>query len=280
MEPKICLITGATDGLGKLTALALAKKDFHVVIAARQQHKAEALQKEIREATGKDLDWIGGDLGSLRQVRAIADTFRERYSRLDVLINNAGLFADKRAETEDGFEASYQINYLSHFLLTQRLLDRLKKSPQGRVINLSSSVYSVGEFRPDNLQSERKFSVLGTYAASKLLMLMFTKELARRLAGTEVTAYAAHPGIVRTRMMLNSPGAFRIISLLSLPFAISPSKGAETSVHLATSPEVRTLSGQYFTKSKPVKTKNRYDTPANRALLWDLSMQALQAHGV
>ena len=272
----IALVTGATDGIGKVTALELAKRGFRVVMAARNASKAEAIKSEIVAASGtRDVDCLIADLASLRQVRQMAEAFRKRYSMLDALINNAGVFLPTRTETEDGYETTFQVNYLSHFLLTHLLLDPLKKSAQGRIINLSSSVHSVGKFDVHNLQSEKRFSVLGTYSASKLLMLMFTEELAKRLGGTRVTANAVHPGIVRTSMMLRAPGVFRIVSLLSMPFSVAPERGAGTSVHLATSPAVRAMTGQYFTSSRPSAVKNKFDTEENRALLWELSMKAL-----
>jgi retinol dehydrogenase 12 len=278
MRRPICLITGATEGVGKATAAALAKKGFRIVLAARDAAKAEVVVREIAALTGRaGSDYIVADLASLRQTRALAESFTRRYPRLDVLINNAGVFLPERTETEDGFETTYQINYLSHFLLTQLLLSDLEKSEQGRIINLSSSVYAVGRFDPQNLQSEKTFSVLGTYSASKLFMLMFTRELARRLGGTRVTANAVHPGIVRTRMMLRAPGpAFRLMSYLSLPFSISPERGARTSVHLASSPDLEGVSGGYFTRSRRTEAKNRFDTAQNRALLWDLSLESLR----
>src|ERR671934_1857571 len=247
----ICLITGATQGVGKVTALELANKGFAVVVAARSANKAEALAKEIETSTGNtSCDYIVADLRSLGQVRRLAETFRLRYPTLDVLINNAGVFLPTRTETENGHETMFQVNYLSPFLLTNLLLEELQKSAQGRIINLSSSVYAIGKFDPDNLQSEKHFSVLGTYAATKLFVLMFTEELASRLQATSVTANAVHPGIVRTRMMLHAPGALRLVSYLSLPFSISPFEGAQTSVDLASSPEGKGISGKYFTNSK------------------------------
>lgn len=283
MKNLICLINGATDGVGKVTALELAKKGFTIVVAARNPRKAEALLKEIQTSTGNTCsDYIVADLASLGQVRQLAETFRRRYSSLDVLLNNAGVFLPTRTETEDGYETMFQVNYLSQFLLTNVLLDELRKSEQGRIVNLSSSVYSIGKFDPDNLQSvgvgagERHFSVPGTYAATKLFVLMFTEELARRLNGTSVTANAVHPGIVRTGMMLHAPGVLRLVSYLSLPFSVSPHQGARTSVYLASSPEVKGISGQYFTKSKRAPVKNKFDTVANRALLWDLSLNAVE----
>ena len=278
MKNPICLITGATGGVGKVTALELAKKGFTIVVSARNANKAEALRKEIETSTGNtSCEYIVADLGSLGQVRQVAERFRRRYSSLDVLINNAGVFLPTRTETEDGYETMFQVNYLSPFLLTNLLLEELQKSEQGRIINVSSSVYAIGKFDPDNLQSEKHFSVPGTYAATKLFVLMFTEELARRLMATSVTANAVHPGIVRTRMMLQAPGALRLVSYLSLPFSISPVTGARTSVYLASSPEVKGISGQYFAKSKTAPVTNKFDTVENRALLWDLSLNALNA---
>jgi retinol dehydrogenase-12 len=282
MKNPICLITGATEGVGKVTALELAKKGFTVVIAARNASKVEALINEIETSTSNmSCDYIVAELASLSQVRQLAETFRRRYLSLDVLINNAGVFLPARTETEDGYETMFQVNYLSPFLLTNLLLDHLRKSEQGRIINLSSSVYTIGKFDPDNLQSvgERHFSVLGTYAATKLFVLMSTEELAWRLKGTAVTANAVHPGIVRTRMMLQAPGVLRLVSYLSLPLSISPLEGARTSVFLASSPEVSGISGQYFTRSKRAPVKSKFDTAENRALLWDLSLNMAVEHG-
>jgi NAD(P)-dependent dehydrogenase (short-subunit alcohol dehydrogenase family) len=274
MERPICLITGATEGVGRATAVALAQKGFLVVLAARNATKAQAVERAIA-ARGGTADHLRVDLASLQDVRAVAAEFKRRYPRLDVLINNAGVFLPARTETPDGFETTYQINYLSHFLLTHLLRDELEKSAQGRIINLSSSVYAVGRFDVHNLQSERRFSVLGTYAASKLYMLMFTRELAKRLTGTRVTANAVHPGIVRTGMMLGAPGAFRWMSYLSLPFSISPTRGARTSVYLASSPDLAGVSGHYFTRSRRTDARNAFDTEENRALLWELSVTSL-----
>lgn len=277
----IALVTGATSGVGKATTIELAKRGFRVVMVARDAGKADVVRSEVVAACGSNsVDYLIADLASLRQVRQAADAFRKRHPTLDVLINNAGVFLPTRTETEDGYETTFQVNYLSHFLLTHLLLDPLKKSAQGRIVNLSSSVHAVGKFDVHNLQSEKRFSVLGTYSASKLLMLMFTEELARRLGGTKVTANAVHPGIVRTPMMLRAPGVFRIVSLLSMPFSVSPEQGAETSVYLASSPAVRAMTGLYFAKSRPVAARNKFDTEENRALLWELSRKALQVDNV
>lgn len=273
LRKPICLITGATEGVGKATAAELTSKGFTVVLAARNLAKADEVRAEIKATTGGEVEIILADLTSLRTVHQLAKTFKRRYPRLDVLINNAGIFVPTRKVTEDGFEASYQVNYLSHFLLTHLLLDELKKSEQGRIINLSSSVYTVGKFDAQNLQSEKRFSVMGAYAASKLFMLLFSVELAERLKETPITVNAVHPGIVRTQMMLGAPGMFKVVSYLALPFSVSPEKGAATSVYLASSPNVARLSGRYFTSCKPAAIESKFNTDTIRKRLWEISVE-------
>jgi NAD(P)-dependent dehydrogenase (short-subunit alcohol dehydrogenase family) len=209
-------------------------------------------------------------------VRALAETFHRRYPRLDVLINNAGIFSPARIVTGDGFEATYQVNYLSQFYLTHLLLDALKQSNQGRIINLSSNAYSAGKFDPGNLQSEKRFSTIASYAASKLLMLMFAVELADRLRNTRVTANAVHPGVVNTHMLKSATGLFKLIAILATPFAIAPDKGAVTSIYLASSPDVQGISGKYFARCKEAPIKTAFNTRENRERLWNLSMQSLR----
>jgi retinol dehydrogenase-12 len=276
LRKPICLITGATEGVGKATAAELTSKGFTVVLAARNLAKADEVRAEIKATTGGEVEIILADLTSLRTVHQLAKTFKRRYPRLDVLINNAGIFVPTRKVTEDGFEASYQVNYLSHFLLTHLLLDELKKSEQGRIINLSSSVYTVGKFDAQNLQSEKRFSVMGAYAASKLFMLLFSVELAERLKETPITVNAVHPGIVRTQMMLGAPGMFKVVSYLALPFCVYPEKGAATYGYLASSPEVITVSGRYFTSCKSAAIKSKFNTETIRQRLWAKSAEDLQ----
>jgi NAD(P)-dependent dehydrogenase (short-subunit alcohol dehydrogenase family) len=277
MLKPVCLITGATDGVGKATAMALARKGFTIILMARNAAKADAVTKEIGRAAGSAvIDPIIADLASLRQVREAAEAVKRKYSRLDVLINNAGIFSPRRTMTEDGFEATFQVNYLSHFLLTQALLDPLQKSNSGRIINLSSNAHNLGKFDHNNLQAEKGFSSIGAYAASKLFMLMFARELAERLRNTPITANAVHPGVVRTPMLANAKGLFKLISYFALPFAVSPEQGAATSVHLASSAEVERVSGRYFVKSRPQAIKTKFDTKEHRELLWQLSEAGVQ----
>jgi NAD(P)-dependent dehydrogenase (short-subunit alcohol dehydrogenase family) len=276
------LITGATEGVGKATAMELAGKGFTVVLAARNAAKADAVKQQLATSTGNaDCDFIIADLTSLQQVRRLAATFKQRHSKLDVLINNAGVVLAGRTVTEDGYETTFQANYLSHFLLTQLLLDELKRSDQGRIINLTSNVYEFGRFDPSNLQSEKRFSPIGAYAASKLLVLLSTLELADRLRDSRVTANAVHPGVVRTPMMLRAPTALlRAIAYLALPFSVSPQKGAATSVYLASSDDVRDVSAKYFTRCKPTAIKSKFNSKEYRESLWSISMAALKKAGV
>jgi retinol dehydrogenase 12 len=275
MDRPICLITGATDGIGKVTAAELARKGYTVVLAARNEAKAATVTREIVASTGnRDVGYLTADLTSLAQLHRLAETFTARYPRLDVLINNAGVIMPQRVLTRDGYETTFQVNYLAQFYLTQLLLEQLEKSRQGRVINLSSSVYRAGKFDPENLQGQRRFSTIGAYAASKLCVLLFTIELAHRLGPTRITANAVHPGIVRTPMMRGAEGIFRAISYAALPFSLSPERGAATSVFLAGSPDAALTSGQYFTNAKPKTVKTAHNTPENRDVLWNLSMDA------
>lgn len=277
MDKPICLITGATDGIGRATAWKLARVGYTVVLAARNEAKAATVTREIVESTGnRDVGYLTADLRSLAQLHRLAETFKVRHPRLDVLINNAGIIMPQHVLTEDGYETTYQVNYLAQFCLTQLLLAELEKSPQGRVINLSSSVYRAGKFDPGNLQGERRFSTIGAYAASKLCVLLFTIELAHRLGPTRITANAVHPGIVRTPMMRGAEGVLRAISYAALPFSLSADKGAATSVFLASSAERAQVSGQYFANAKTKKVKTAFNTQENRNLLWSLSMDAYQ----
>jgi NAD(P)-dependent dehydrogenase (short-subunit alcohol dehydrogenase family) len=276
---KIALITGATDGIGKAIAKTLADHGYRIILAARNAVKAEAVIAEITASNpATRLEPIVADLSSLPQVDRLTRAVLERYDRLDVLINNAGVVMPNRQVTTDGFETTFQVNYLSPFILTNSLLPLLRASGAGRIINLSSSVYSLGKFNPALVRDAGRYSAITTYATTKLYLLLFTKSLAERI-GAKITANAMHPGIVRTNMSMNTegfPAIFKIISALALPFAITPEKAAETALLLAASDSVRGISGEYFTNGKMVPTKTKFDTPGNRQLLWDLTMQTWQ----
>jgi retinol dehydrogenase 12 len=279
MTEKICLITGATDGIGKATALALVARGFKVVVIARNMEKVSAFIREIEvPGTTKKVDYILADLSSMDQVIAMLDTFRQRYDRLDLLINNAGIVMPFAKLTEDGFETTFQVNYLAPFIITNSLLEHLGRSEAGRIINVTSSVYALGKFDLGKIDSITNYSAITAYSTSKLYLLMFTEELAGRVKG--LTANSMHPGIVRTKMSTQVQGfpfLFKMISFVAMPFAIAPEQAAVTSLFLATSETVSKVTGKYFVNSKMVKTNSKFDTPVNRGKLWDHSMNIWKA---
>jgi retinol dehydrogenase-12 len=271
---KTVLITGATSGIGKATAITLAKRGFQVVFIARNAVKAaEAKQEIISVSNSNGIDYLVADLSSLRQVRECAELFRGKHKSLDVLINNAGVCLPYRRITEDGFEETFQVNHLSHFLLTNLLLDLLKKAPAARIINVSSAVFKNGVFDPLNLQSEQSFSSFGTYSNTKLLNLLFTIEMAERLNSTGITVNALHPGVVKTNFGSEMKGFHKTLSTLFTPFFLSPEQGAATSIYLASSDEVKSTTGKYFEKCKIVEPDKEDINPANRKILWAKSME-------
>jgi NAD(P)-dependent dehydrogenase (short-subunit alcohol dehydrogenase family) len=271
---KTVLISGGNSGIGKATTSKLASMGYQVVFMARSKTKAEAVKNEIITLSGnKNTDYILVDLTSKKAVRECVATFKRNYEKLDILINNAGVCLPEKRITGDGMEESFEINHLSHFLLTNLLLDMLKKSDDPRIINVSSAAHSSGKFDPDNLQSEKNFSYFSTYSDTKLLNILFTFELAERLKYTHIKANALHPGVVSTNFGHELKGLWPFMLSLGKLFLLSPEKGAETSVYLASSDEVKNVTGKYFVKCRPVETKNRYITVENRRILWEKSLK-------
>lgn len=256
MAGKVCMVTGANSGIGKITALELAKRGATVVMVCRSRERGEAAQKEIIAQSGNDqVDLLLADLSSMASARAMVDKFKANYDRLHVLVNNAGALFAERQTSADGLEMTFALNHMGYFVPTVLLLDTLKASAPARIINVSSDAHRAGRVDFDDLQSKRKYSSFPVYAKSKLENVLFTVELARRLQGTGVTVNALHPGFVRTNFGGNSAGngvvtfLFRLLIKL---FAISPEQGAQTSIYLAASPEVAGVTGKYFDKKKAV----------------------------
>jgi NAD(P)-dependent dehydrogenase (short-subunit alcohol dehydrogenase family) len=274
MQGKICLVTGATSGIGKQTALGLARMSATVVMVARDGERGEAVRDEIREQSrNQQVDLLLADLSSQQSVRQLAEQFRQQYTNLHVLINNAGLFSLQRRTTVDGLELMFAVNYLAPFLLTNLLLDVLKASAPSRIINVSSDAHEEGFLNMDDLQSEKSYRFMRPYGQSKLALLLFTYELARRLEGTGVTVNALHPGFVSTNIGQTglrgiARSAARAVTSL---MGISPEEGAKTSIYLASSPDVAGISGKYFVKSVPRRSASiSYDEALARRL-WDES---------
>jgi NAD(P)-dependent dehydrogenase (short-subunit alcohol dehydrogenase family) len=273
MAGKTVLITGATGGIGKATAMGLAALGARVGITGREIGRVEAAAADIRHATGNQrVDAFAADLSSQAEVRRLASVVLATYPRLDVLINNVGGFWATRHVTADGLEHTLAVNHLAAFLLTDLLLDRLRLSSPSRVVTVSSGAQSMGRLDFGNLQGELRYSGQDAYNQSKLASVMFTYELARRLEGTGVTATVLHPGVVRTGFGAEDPSwIYRVIVPFVRPFMKSPEQGALTSIYLASSPDVDGVTGKYFAKGKP-RTSNKlsYDRAAT-ARLWQVS---------
>ncbi|RKH32937.1 SDR family oxidoreductase [Corallococcus praedator] len=276
LDGKVCLITGATGGIGQETAKALARLGATLVLSGRDEARTAATVAAVREAAPQArVESLLADLSSLASVRALAQAFRERHQRLDILINNAGLIIDRRQVTVDGYEATFATNHLSHFLLTHLLRDLLVASGPARIINVSSfgHAFASADFLDDPQTANQPYRPIQVYGNAKLSNILFTKALAKRLAGTQVTANALHPGAVRTGFGHNSQGIFRHLVKLGAPFMISPEKGARTSVYLAASPEVAGVSGEYFNKCRKAKPSSAARDEALAERLWQVSEQ-------
>ncbi|WP_163527198.1 SDR family oxidoreductase [Halobacillus ihumii] len=275
MQDKIAIITGANSGMGLATTVAMAKKGFQVIMVCRNPERGEdALQKAKTESGTDHIELMICDLGSLASIRAFANTFLERYCQLDVLINNAGVVSLKRETTSDGFESMMGVNHLGHFLLTNLLLDSLKSASEGRIVVVSSGAYKAGRIHFDDPHLSNRFSVWKGYAQSKLANILFTKEMADQLKDTNVTANCLHPGAVGTSLGVNRKTGFgKTIHALLRPFFLTPAEGAETAVYLATSPEVKHISGEYFYKKKTNSLPAKAQSKEMAEKLWNWSEQ-------
>ena len=279
LDGQVAVITGGNSGIGKETAAELAGMGVHVIVAARNPAKAAAAVQEIRQrCPDATVEHLPLDLASFASVRAFADAFTARFGQLDVLVNNAGASLAKRTVTEDGHETQFQVNHLSHYLLTRLLREPLEAAPAARVINVSSTGHTFARdgLNFDVLDSERrKYRGFLVYCATKLANVLFTRELARRYEDTKLTANAVHPGWVASNFAREGDMGFFIglAMVVSRPLAISSAKGAHTSVYLASSPDVSGITGQYFYQCKVVKPSNAALDDAAAVRLWDVSAE-------
>ena len=277
MKENVCMVTGATSGIGKATALGLAKMGATVVIVGRNQQRGEAAMAEIRAESGNQrVDLLLADLSSQAAVRQLAEDFRARYQALHALINNAGVFFSKRSVTEDGIETHFAVDYLAPFLLTNLLLDVIKASAPARVVNVAGDYHRKATVNFDDLMCESDYSASRANNQAKLALILFTYEVARRLEGTGVTANCLHPGAVATDALSKDPDSSpfsRFMYRLVRPFFLSPEHGAATSIYLASSPEVEGVTGRYFVKQAPVESspESYGETVAER--LWQVSAE-------
>ena len=271
MGGKVALVTGGTSGIGKATATALSAMGADVVITGRNRERGEGGAAENRAQTGGRVDLALADLSSQAEVRSLAEEFRRRYDRLDVLVNNAGLVQSERTETVDGLETTFATNHLAPFLLTNLLRDMLEESAPSRVVTVSSEAERWGNIDFDDLQSEKKYRGFPVYGMTKLANILFTYELAERLKGTGVTATCMHPGAVNTRFGTNNTGPMTVLFRLFKPFMRTPEQGADTVIWLASSPDVEGVSGRYYSDRKPIEPKRIANDPSARRRLWEES---------
>ena len=273
LSGKTVLITGATSGIGLEAAIALARMGARLVMVGRDAAKTARMVQVVRTRSGSaSVDSLLCDLSSQRQVRSLAEAFLRTYDRLDVLVNNAGTVYTSRTLTEDGVEATFAVNYLSAFLLTNLLLDCLVKSAPSRIVMVSSAGHYGATMDFEDLGFTRGYAIMRAYGRSKLAEILFVRELARRLEGTGITANALHPGTVGTNIWNRAPAFTRpFFAIARRLFMISPARGAETIVYLASSPEVATTSGVYFEQNRPKPPSRLAQDDALAARLWDES---------
>ncbi len=271
MSGKVCVVTGANSGIGKETAEGLARMGATVVMVCRDRERGQAALEEIKSKSGnRSVELMICDFASQAQIRKLAEEFKQKHNRLDVLINNAGLVLTRRAVTEDGLESTFAVNHLGYFLLTNLLLDVIKQSAPARIVNVALTAHRSATIDFNDLQGERSYSTMRAYGQSKLANILFTYELARRLEGSGVTANCLHPGIIGTNIFRAAPG---ILSAAAKLIFKSPKKGAETSLYLAASPEVAQVTGKYFDDKKVVSSSPESYDKAVAERLWQVSEQ-------
>jgi NAD(P)-dependent dehydrogenase (short-subunit alcohol dehydrogenase family) len=282
MKGKTVLITGADGDIGRNTVKGIALKGARIIMACIDAKQAEPVRDAIiAETQNSNIEIMQLDLASQADIRRFADEFTAKYTTLDVLINNAGVFSLKRFETEDGLEKTIGINYFGHYLLTTLLLPVIKKAEKARIINVSSDSYKQAMFNPDDLQSRVKYKTgMEAYSLSKLAIVLFTQELAEQLQGSGITVNAVHPGHVATGIwnMWEQPKWYQtlLIKVLNL-FMVTPEKGALTSIFLACSNKVAGITGKYFSKQKVVPIKSKYNTVQIQKQLWAITNELIKS---
>lgn len=272
MKNKICIITGASSGMGLATAVSLAGMGANLGLVCRNKLKGESVVKNIIEKTRNNkIELFIADLSSLKEIKNLASAIQAKFPRIDVLINNAGAINPDRIVTVDGYETTFAVNHLAYFCLTNLLLDHLKVSPKARIVNVASQAAMIGKIDLNDLQLEKKYSPTKAYANSKLANIMFTYELARKIEGSNITANCLHPGGVRTNFGKDLKGIAGFIFKKFGGLMRTAEKGAETIIWLASSQEVQKISGKYFKDKKEIKSpKLSYDQQMQKDL-WDVS---------
>ncbi len=271
MKGKTVLVTGATQGIGKVTALELAKRGASVAITARDLARGEAVAAEIKDKAGAAVELYLCDFASQADIRRFAGEFLAKHDKLDVLVNNAGAINMERRLTPDGLEMTFAVNHLGYFLLTSLLMPALEAAAPSRIVNVASDAHTRGHIDFDDLMGEKRYAGFRAYGQSKLANILYTYELARRLDGKRITANCLHPGVVATGFGRNDKSWLSYGIKLVAPFFLTPEEGAKTSIYLASSPDVAGTTGKYFAKSTEKKSnRESYDRDVQRRL-WEVS---------
>jgi NAD(P)-dependent dehydrogenase (short-subunit alcohol dehydrogenase family) len=271
---KTCVVTGATSGIGEETALGLARLGARVVLVGRSRQRGERSLVRVQAESGNGaVELRLADLASLAETRRLADELLEACPRLHVLVNNAAVVNLRRSTSVDGFETMFAVNHLAHFLLTNLLLQRLVASAPARIVNVASEAHRFGSLDLDDLQSERRYGAMRSYGASKLANILFSVELARRLAGSGVSANCLHPGAVATGLGRNNGALGRVATGLLKPFLRTPAQGAATSLHVATASELEGVTGRYFAKQRETLPSPAARDPLLARRLWEASAE-------
>tara|TARA_Y100000782_G_scaffold80667_1_gene87141 strand:+ start:56 stop:901 length:846 start_codon:yes stop_codon:yes gene_type:complete len=272
MNGKICLVTGATDGIGKVSARVLAEMGAKVIIVGRNPEKSAAVLTELKSSSGNEnIDLLMADLAVMQEVRDLAEQVTNSYDRLDVLLNNAGGYFAKRELTSDGLEMTFALNHLSYFLLTNELMGLLKASVPARIVNVSSDAHYGVDMEFENLNSDQDYKAWKAYQKSKLANVLFTYELLKKVP-ENITVNCLHPGFVATNFGHNNGGFIGpVLKIAQRISAINPEEGAETSIFLCSSPEVKGVTGKYFFKCKPKTSSQESRNKDTGKRLWQIS---------
>lgn len=276
LDGKTVLITGANTGIGKETAIDLAKRGARVIMACRDMERGQAALKEVIENSANDnVSCMKLDLSDTKSIREFADNINKGEEKLNILLNNAGVMVCPYGKTADGFEMQIGVNHMGHFLLTYLLLDLIKRSAPARIINVSSMAHQYGSINLADINSEKSYDKSRAYAQSKLANVLFTRSLAKRLEGTGVTAYSLHPGVVQTDLWRHLTGPQQMVMKVVTPFTKSSEQGAQTSIYCAVEPSLENESGGYYSDCAPAKCSAKAQDDDLAQKLWELSCEKL-----
>ena len=279
MRGLTCLITGATDGIGKEAAIELAKKGCNLILIGRNEEKGENVVEQIRKIAENyvDIDYFTADLMLMKEVSRVADEVSRKYPKIDILLNNVGAYFAFRDVTEEGFERTFALNHLGYFLMTKKLLPLIEKSGYARIVNVSSSAHYGIDFEFDNIHGEKKYKGFDAYKKTKLANVMFTYELAKRIESKGITANCLHPGFVATKFGNNNNILWRMfIGIAKMMMAISVKDGAKTTVHLACSKDLENTTGRFFANCEVKKGSSKAKNEQHNQKLWEISEKMLE----